>query len=127
MATKKQLLNNLRQNIIRVNRRKALEGCPQKKAVCTKVYTLSPRKPNSAKRKVTRLMIPKTQVGLTAFIPGVGHNLQKFSNVLVCGGGAHDLPGGNLYETIRGKFDLKGVNLRRSSRSKYGIKKSEKK
>ncbi len=96
----------------------ALEGCPQKRGVCTRVYTTTPKKPNSALRKVARVRLTNG-VEVTAYIPGIGHNLQEHSVVLVRGGRVKDLPGVR-YKIIRGALDAAGVQDRRKSRSKYG-------
>ncbi|KAE8542206.1 ribosomal protein S12 [Cryptococcus gattii VGV] len=101
-----------------------LDGCFQKKAVCAKVYTTKPRKPNSAVRKVARVKLSNGQM-TTAYIPGEGHNLQEHSVVLVRGGGAKDLPGVR-YKIVRGTMDLNGVAGRISARSKFGVKKPKK-
>ena len=98
-----------------------LEKCPQKRGFCVKLHLQSPRKPNSALRKVARLML-YTKRKTMAHIPGVGHNLQKYSNVLIRGGRTQDLPGYN-YKIIRGKLDLKRSDSRMRGRSKYGTKK----
>ena len=95
-----------------------LGGCPQKKGVCLKVLKMSPRKPNSAKRSIVKVRLYNKK-RLTAFIPGEGHNLQKFNDVLVRGGRVKDLPG-IKYTLIRGKLDLYGIATRRHGRSKYG-------
>jgi small subunit ribosomal protein S12 len=102
------------------NRVKALQGNPQKRGICMKLIIMTPKKPNSAKRKVAwiRLFIKKYVFG---YIPGEGHNLQKYSNVLIRGGLIRDLPGVH-YTIIRGKLDLKSIRLRRQGRSKYGTK-----
>lgn len=97
-----------------------LQGCPQKKAVCLKVRIMKPKKPNSAQRKVTRVRL-SSGINLTAYIPGIGHSLQKFSQVLIHGGRANDLPGVR-YSCMRGKFDLGKENfVRMKSRSRYGL------
>lgn len=97
-----------------------LEGCPQKKAVCLKVRIMKPKKPNSAQRKVTRVRL-SSGINLTAYIPGQGHSLQKFSQVLIQGGRANDLPGVR-YSCMRGKFDLGVENFdRMKSRSRFGL------
>nr|ODN85982.1 ribosomal protein S12 [Cryptococcus depauperatus CBS 7841]ODO00927.1 ribosomal protein S12 [Cryptococcus depauperatus CBS 7855] len=101
-----------------------LDNCFQKKAVCVKVFTTKPRKPNSAVRKVARVKLSNGMM-TTAYIPGEGHNLQEHSVVLVRGGGAKDLPGVR-YKIVRGAMDLNGVAGRISARSKYGVKKSKK-
>ena len=96
----------------------ALEGCPQKRGVCVRVYTTTPKKPNSALRKVARVRLTNG-IEVTAYIPGIGHNLQEHSVVLVRGGRVKDLPGVR-YKIIRGALDAAGVQDRRKSRSKYG-------
>jgi len=98
----------------------ALESCPQKRGVCTRVYTTTPKKPNSALRKVARVRL-SSGIEVTAYIPGVGHNLQEHSIVLIRGGRVKDLPG-IRYHIIRGSLDTAGVAGRRQSRSKYGAK-----
>jgi len=102
----------------------ALQGCPQRRGVCTRVYTTTPKKPNSALRKVARVKLT-TGYEVTAYIPGEGHNLQEHSIVLVRGGRVKDLPGVR-YHIIRGALDASGVEDRRRSRSKYGTKKPKK-
>jgi small subunit ribosomal protein S12 len=98
----------------------ALAGCPQKRGVCTRVYTTTPKKPNSALRKVARVRLTNG-IEITAYIPGEGHNLQEHSIVLVRGGRVKDLPGVR-YHIIRGALDTSGVEDRKKSRSKYGTK-----
>jgi small subunit ribosomal protein S12 len=98
----------------------ALEGCPQKRGVCTRVYTQTPKKPNSALRKVARVRLTNG-IEVTTYIPGVGHNLQEHSIVLIRGGRVKDLPGVR-YHVIRGTLDAVGVANRKQSRSKYGAK-----
>jgi small subunit ribosomal protein S12 len=98
----------------------ALQSCPQKRGVCTRVYTTTPKKPNSALRKVARVRLTNS-VEITAYIPGEGHNLQEHSIVLVRGGRVKDLPGVR-YHVIRGALDTSGVDDRKQSRSKYGTK-----
>jgi small subunit ribosomal protein S12 len=98
----------------------ALVGCPQKRGVCTRVYTQTPKKPNSALRKVARVRLT-TGMEVTSYIPGVGHNLQEHSVVLIRGGRVKDLPGVR-YHIIRGKLEAHGVQNRRQARSKYGAK-----
>lgn len=102
------------------SRSPALEQCPQKKGVCTRVFITTPKKPNSAKRKVARVRLTTGQE-ITAYIPGEGHTLQEHSVVLVRGGRVKDLPGVK-YHIIRGAYDLQGVQNRRQSRSLYGTK-----
>ena len=99
----------------------ALQGCPQRRGVCTRVYTSTPKKPNSALRKVARVRLTNG-IEVTAYIPGVGHNLQEHSVVLIRGGRVKDLPGVR-YHIIRGTLDSVGVQDRRQGRSKYGAKK----
>jgi small subunit ribosomal protein S12 len=98
----------------------ALQRCPQRRGVCTRVYTVTPKKPNSALRKVARVRLVNG-IEVTTYIPGVGHNLQEHSVVLIRGGRVKDLPGVR-YHVIRGTLDTAGVNDRRQSRSKYGAK-----
>lgn len=98
----------------------ALEQCPQKRGICKRVYWDSPKKPNSAKRKVARLLL-STKRGITAYIPGETHNLQNYSAVLIQGGRVKDMPGIN-YQIIRGKYDCHCVLARKQGRSKYGTK-----
>ena len=98
----------------------ALERCPQKKGVCTRVYTSTPKKPNSALRKVARVRLTNG-IEVTTYIPGIGHNLQEHSNVLIRGGRVKDLPGVR-YHVIRGNRDTAGVSDRKQGRSKYGVK-----
>jgi small subunit ribosomal protein S12 len=98
----------------------ALKGCPQKKGICLKVFTRTPKKPNSALRKVVRLRL-STGSRVTAYVPGEGHNLQDYSNVLIRGGRVKDLPGVK-YHLVRGKYDFHGLKTRKQGRSKYGIK-----
>ncbi len=104
----------------RKNTAPALQGCPQKRGVCTRVYTSTPKKPNSALRKVARVRLTNG-LEVTSYIPGIGHNLQEHSMVLIRGGRVKDLPGVR-YHLIRGILDLIGVQDRRQSRSKYGAK-----
>ena len=99
----------------------ALMGCPQRRGVCTRVYTTTPKKPNSALRKVARVRL-SSGVEVTAYIPGVGHNLQEHSIVLVRGGRVKDLPGVR-YKVVRGALDTSGVRERSQARSRYGAKK----
>jgi small subunit ribosomal protein S12 len=101
----------------------ALRGCPQKRGVCTRVYTTTPKKPNSALRKVARVRLTNG-MEVTAYIPGVGHNLQEHSVVLIRGGRVKDLPGVR-YHIIRGTLDSVGVQNRRQGRSKYGAKRQK--
>ena len=107
--------------VIKRKKTPALQGCPQKRGVCTRVYTTTPKKPNSALRKVARVRLTNG-IEVTAYIPGEGHNLQEHSVVLIRGGRVKDLPGVR-YHIIRGTLDASGVADRRKSRSKYGAKK----
>jgi len=102
----------------------ALKSCPQKRGVCTRVYTTTPKKPNSAMRKVARVRLTNG-IEVTAYIPGEGHNLQEHSMVLIRGGRVKDLPGVR-YHIVRGTLDASGVEQRRQSRSKYGAKRPKK-
>jgi len=120
MPTIQQLIRKPREAAPRKSKSQHLESCPQKRGVCTRVYTTTPKKPNSALRKVARVRLT-SQIEVTAYIPGVGHNLQEHSIVLVRGGRVKDLPGVR-YKIIRGTLDAAGVQDRRKSRSKYGAK-----
>lgn len=120
MPTYNQLCKNKRINKTKLNKTPALEGCPQKKGVCLKVVLRSPKKPNSASRKLVKLKISNGKK-IFAYIPGEGHNLKQYSNVLMRGGRVKDLPGVK-YHLVRGKFDLLGLDKRITSRSKYGTK-----
>lgn len=121
MPTINQLVKYGREKKKRRSSAPALQGCPQKRGVCTRVYTMTPKKPNSALRKVARVRLTNG-IEVTAYIPGIGHNLQEHSIVLVRGGRVKDLPGVR-YHIIRGALDCAGVEGRRQSRSKYGTKK----
>jgi len=123
MPTINQLCKNIRKEKKKINKTPALQGSPQKKGVCLKVFTCSPKKPNSAVRKVARLRI-STKKKITAYIPGEGHTLQEYSTVLMRGGRVKDLPG-IKYHLIRGKYDFLGLKNRRQARSKYGTKKTK--
>lgn len=118
MSTLNQLLKKKLTKKIRKSKTVVLGGSPQKKGVCLKVFKMSPRKPNSANRSVVKVRLYNKK-RLTAFIPGEGHNLQKFNDVLIRGGRAKDLPG-IRYTLIRGKLDLYGTPGRKHGRSKYG-------
>jgi len=107
--------------LLRKTKSPALKSCPQKRGVCVRVYTTTPKKPNSALRKVARVRLTNA-MEVTAYIPGVGHNLQEHSIVMIRGGKVKDLPGVR-YHIIRGTLDSVGVNDRRRGRSKYGAKK----
>ncbi len=121
MPTINQLVRKSRKIILRKNKAPALDGCPQKRGVCTRVYTTTPKKPNSALRKVARVRLTNN-IEVSAYIPGEGHNLQEHSIVLIRGGRVKDLPGVR-YHIIRGTLDTSGVEDRRQGRSKYGAKK----
>ena len=116
-----QLVRKGRKVIKQKSTSPALENCPQKRGVCTRVYTTTPKKPNSALRKVARVRLTNG-IEVTAYIPGEGHNLQEHSIVLIRGGRIKDLPGVR-YHVVRGSADTQGVSDRRQSRSKYGAKK----
>ncbi len=120
MPTINQLVRKGRQTQIARNKAPALEACPQKRGVCTRVYTVTPKKPNSALRKVARVRLTNGQE-VTAYIPGEGHNLQEHSVVMIRGGRVKDLPGVR-YHIIRGVLDTQGVKDRRKRRSLYGAK-----
>lgn len=121
MPTIEQLIKNRRKKAQQKTKSPALNSCPQKKAICTRVYTTTPKKPNSALRKVARVRL-NTGKEVTAYIQGIGHNLQEHSVILIRGGRVKDLPGVR-YHIIRGCLDSTGVKNRRNSRSKYGTKK----
>jgi small subunit ribosomal protein S12 len=120
MPTINQLVRKGREAIANKSNSPALENCPQKRGVCLRVYTTTPKKPNSALRKVARVRLTNG-VEVTVYIPGEGHNLQEHSVVMIRGGRVKDLPGVR-YHIIRGKLDSVGVKDRRKSRSKYGTK-----
>ena len=124
MPTIQQLVRTRRQVIKPKTKSPALKGCPQRKGVCTRVYTTTPKKPNSAIRKVARVRL-SSGYEVTAYIPGIGHNLQEHSVVLIRGGRVKDLPGVR-YHIIRGALDSAGVKARTQGRSKYGVKKPKK-
>jgi small subunit ribosomal protein S12 len=121
VPTINQLVRKGRVNILAKNKAPALDACPQKRGVCTRVYTTTPKKPNSALRKVARVRLTNN-MEVTAYIPGEGHNLQEHSIVLIRGGRVKDLPGVR-YHIIRGTLDTSGVEERKKGRSKYGAKK----
>ncbi len=121
MPTINQLVRKGRDRVKKKTNTPALKGAPQKRGVCTRVYTSTPKKPNSALRKVARVRLT-TGIEVTAYIPGIGHNLQEHSVVLVRGGRVKDLPGVR-YHIIRGTLDTLGVDDRKQGRSKYGAKK----
>jgi small subunit ribosomal protein S12 len=120
MPTINQLIRKGREKIKKKTNTPALKGGPQKRGVCTRVYTSTPKKPNSALRKVARVRLT-TGMEVTAYIPGIGHNLQEHSVVLVRGGRVKDLPGVR-YHIVRGTLDTLGVSDRKKGRSKYGAK-----
>jgi small subunit ribosomal protein S12 len=120
MPTINQLIHNPRRPQVARNKVPAMEACPQKRGVCTRVYTTTPKKPNSALRKVARVRLTNG-FEVTSYIPGEGHNLQEHSVVLIRGGRVKDLPGVR-YHIIRGTLDTQGVKDRRQRRSKYGAK-----
>ena len=120
MPTINQLVRKGRERIKSRTKSPALNSCPQKRGVCVRVYTSTPKKPNSALRKVARVRLTNG-IEVTTYIPGVGHNLQEHSIVMIRGGRVKDLPGVR-YHVIRGTLDAIGVEDRRSSRSKYGTK-----
>lgn len=122
MPTVNQLIKYGRKKPARKTKSAALEGCPQKRGVCLQVKTTSPKKPNSALRKIARVRLSNGKE-ITAYIPGEGHNLQPHSIVLVRGGRVRDLPGVR-YHIVRGTHDTAGVEGRKQSRSKYGAKRS---
>jgi small subunit ribosomal protein S12 len=123
VPTIQQLVRKGRQDKVAKNKTPALKGSPQRRGVCTRVYTTTPKKPNSALRKVARVRLT-SQIEVTAYIPGVGHNLQEHSIVLVRGGRVKDLPGVR-YKIIRGALDTQGVKNRKQARSRYGAKKEK--
>ena len=119
MPTIQQLIKSSRKTITKKTKSPALKMCPQKRGVCSRVYTTTPKKPNSALRKVARIKLT-SGFEVTAYIPGIGHNLQEHSVVLIRGGRVKDLPGVR-YHIIRGTLDTTGVKNRIRSRSKYGV------
>ncbi|MEB3246208.1 MAG: 30S ribosomal protein S12 [Vampirovibrionales bacterium] len=123
MPTIAQLVRKKREAVKRKTKSPALQSCPQRRGVCTRVYTTTPKKPNSALRKVARVRLTNG-FEVSSYIPGVGHNLQEHSVVLIRGGRVKDLPGVR-YHIIRGTLDLAGVKGRKQSRSKYGAKAKE--
>lgn len=120
MPTIQQLIREERKVAVRKTKAPALKGCPQRRGVCTRVYTTTPKKPNSALRKVARVRLT-SGFEVTAYIPGIGHNLQEHSVVMIRGGRVKDLPGVR-YHIIRGTLDAAGVKDRKQGRSKYGAK-----
>ena len=121
MPTINQLVRKGRKKVVKRSKSPALQGCPQKRGVCVRVTTMTPKKPNSALRKIARVRLTNG-IEVTGYIPGIGHNLQEHSQVLVRGGRVKDLPGVR-YHIIRGTLDAAGVEGRRQGRSKYGAKK----
>ena len=124
MPTINQLVHKGRVSLVTKSTAPALKECPQKRGVCTRVYTTTPKKPNSALRKVARVRLTNG-IEVTSYIPGIGHNLQEHSVVLVRGGRVKDLPGVR-YHIVRGALDTAGVQNRNRSRSKYGTKRPKK-
>ncbi len=124
MATVNQLVRKPRQSKVEKSEVPALEACPQRRGVCTRVYTTTPKKPNSAMRKVARVRLTNG-FEVTSYIGGEGHNLQEHSVVLIRGGRVKDLPGVR-YHTVRGSLDTQGVKNRKQARSKYGTKRPKK-
>lgn len=123
MPTINQLVRHGRKQIKTKSKSPALKNCPQRRGVCTRVYTATPKKPNSALRKVCRVKLTNG-FEVSSYIPGVGHNLQEHSVVLIRGGRVKDLPGVR-YHVVRGALDTQGVANRKQSRSKYGAKKAK--
>ena len=123
MPTISQLVRKGRKDLSKKSKSAALDSCPQKRGVCTRVYTTTPKKPNSAMRKVARVRLTNGNE-VNAYIPGEGHNLQEHSIVLVRGGRVKDLPGVR-YHILRGNLDTQGVTARKQQRSKYGAKKGK--
>jgi small subunit ribosomal protein S12 len=123
MPTINQLVRKGRKEVKKKSKSPALKNCPQRRGVCTRVWTVTPKKPNSALRKVARVRLT-SGAEVTAYIPGVGHNLQEHSIVLVRGGRVKDIPGVR-YHIIRGTLDALGVADRQQGRSKYGVKRSK--
>ncbi|TMD08507.1 MAG: 30S ribosomal protein S12 [Chloroflexi bacterium] len=123
MPTIQQLVRKGRSRIVKKTKAPALKGSPQRRGVCVRVYTTTPKKPNSALRKVARIRLT-SKVEVTAYIPGIGHNLQEHSVVLVRGGRVKDLPGVR-YHVIRGTLDTAGTRNRKQGRSKYGAKREK--
>ena len=120
MPTINQLIRVARKKVVKQKKTPALQACPQRRGVCTRVYTTTPKKPNSALRKVARVRLTNG-LEVTAYIPGEGHNLQEHSVVMIRGGRVKDLPGVR-YHIVRGTLDTSGVQDRRQRRSKYGAK-----
>ncbi len=123
MPTIQQLVRIGRKPAVKKSKSPALRGSPQRRGVCVRVYTATPKKPNSALRKVARVRLT-TGIEVTAYIPGIGHNLQEHSNVLIRGGRVKDMPGVR-YHIIRGTLDTAGTRNRKQGRSKYGAKREK--
>ena len=123
MPTINQLVRKGRKKVVVKSKSRALDSCPQRRGVCTRVYTTTPKKPNSALRKVAKVRLTNG-IEVIAYIPGEGHNLQEHSIVLVRGGRVRDLPGVR-YHVVRGSLDCLGVDGRMQGRSKYGVKKAK--
>ena len=123
MPTIQQLIRSQRMKIEKKTKSPALQSCPQRRGICTRVYTTTPKKPNSALRKVAKVRLTN-KIEVIAYIPGEGHNLQEHSIVLIRGGRVKDLPGVR-YHIVRGSLDTAGVKDRKQSRSKYGTKKEK--
>nr|YP_009519074.1 ribosomal protein S12 [Callipsygma wilsonis]AYC65019.1 ribosomal protein S12 [Callipsygma wilsonis] len=121
MPTIQQLVRSTRKKVVKKKKSAALKSCPQRRGICIRVFTTTPKKPNSAIRKVARVRL-SSKFEITASIPGIGHNLQNYAIVLIRGGRVKDLPG-IRYRIIRGTLDTVGVQNRKQSRSKYGVKK----
>lgn len=121
MSTINQLCKKKRGTKIKKNKKPALQMCPQKKGVCIKIFLRTPKKPNSALRKLVRIRLTNDKI-ISAYIPGEGHKLQEYSTVIIRGGRVKDLPG-IKYRLVRGKLDFQGVKTRKKARSKYGTKK----
>jgi small subunit ribosomal protein S12 len=124
MTTHNQLCRQGRKKKRKLNKTPALEKCPQKRGICSKLVLRTPKKPNSALRKIVKLRLSNNKM-VYAYIPGEGHNLQEYSIVIIRGGRVKDLPG-IKYHLVRGKLDFSGVSSRKTSRSKYGTKKIKK-
>lgn len=124
MPTINQLVRKGRKSVLKRNMSRALQKCPQRRGVCTRVFTTTPKKPNSALRKVARVRLTN-HIEVNAYIPGEGHNLQEHSIVLIRGGRVKDVPGVR-YHIIRGALDTQGVEDRKRGRSKYGVKRPKK-
>lgn len=120
MVALTKLLKGVRKSKIKRNRKKSLQGCPQKFGICLRVYTTTPKKPNSGIRKVAKVRLSNLK-NIIANIPGIGHNLQEHSSVLIRGGRVRDIPGVQ-YRVVRGLLDCKPVDHRKTSRSKYSVK-----